>query len=59
MDETGLFWKALPDLGFGVKGKQCRGGKKSKQRFTVAFFVTTSGKKEKQLLFGTPKILDA
>ena len=50
MDETGLFWKALPDRGFGVKGKQCRGGKKSKQRFTVAFFVTASGKKEKTIV---------
>lgn len=46
IDETGLFWKALPDRGFGVKGKECKGGKKSKQRFTVAFFVTASGKKE-------------
>ena len=36
IDETGLFWKALPDRGFGVKGKDCKGGKKSKQRFTVA-----------------------
>ena len=59
MDKTGLFWKALPDRGFGVKGKQCMGGKKSKQRFTVAFFVTASGKKENQLLFGRPQILDA
>ena len=46
IDETGLFWKALPDRGFGMKGKECKGGKKSKQRFTVAFFVTASGKKE-------------
>lgn len=37
VDETGLFWKALPDCGFGVKGKECKGGKKIKQRFTVAF----------------------
>ena len=50
MDETGLFWKALPDRGFGVKGKQCTGGKKSKQRFTVAFFVTASGEREKPII---------
>ena len=49
-DETELFWKALPDHGFGAKGKECRGGKKSKQRFTVAFFVTASGKKEKPIV---------
>ena len=50
IDETGLLWKALPDLGFGVKGKECRGGRKSKQRFTVAFFVTASGKKERPVV---------
>ena len=47
MDETGVFWQALPDCGFGQKGKQCFGGKKSKKRVTLAFFVTASGKKEK------------
>ena len=38
MDETGVFWRALPNRGFGVKGKECRGCKKNKQRITV-FFV--------------------
>ena len=47
VDETGVFWQALPDRGFGQKGKQCYGGKKSKKRVTLAFFVTASGKKEK------------
>ncbi len=32
LDETGCFWKALPESGFARK---CH-GKKSKQRFTVA-----------------------
>ena len=27
MDEIGVFWKALPNRGFGVKGKVCKGGK--------------------------------
>ena len=35
LDETGCFWRALPDKGFGEKGKKCQGGKKSKQRVTV------------------------
>ena len=30
MDETGVFWEALPNRGFGQKGKECKGGKKSK-----------------------------
>ena len=50
MDETRVLFKELPDRGFGVKGKECRGGKKSKQRVTIAFCVTTSGKKEKPIL---------
>lgn len=28
-DETGLFWKTLPNKGLAEKGKACRGGKKS------------------------------
>ena len=49
MDETGVFWQALPDRGFGSKGRQCKGGKKSKQRVTIAFFVSAAGKKEKPI----------
>ena len=50
MDEAGVFWQALPDRGFGQKGKQCIGGKKSKKRMTVAFFVSVAGVKEKPIL---------
>ena len=46
MDETGVFWQALPDRGFCQMGNQCKGGKTSKQRITVAFFVTAAGTKE-------------
>ena len=45
LDETGVFWQALPDHGFGQKGRQCKGGKKSKQKVTVAFTVTAAGTK--------------
>lgn len=31
MDETGIFWRALPDHGFGQKSVSCKDGKKSKQ----------------------------
>ena len=47
LDETGCFWKALPDRGFGQRGKECKGGKKSKHRLTVAFIVSAAGIKEK------------
>ena len=39
-DETGLFWKALPDKGLAKKVKACNGGKKSKLiRVTYHFIV--------------------
>lgn len=46
LDETGCFWRALPEKGFGEKGKKCKGGKKSKHRVTVAFLVNAAGDKE-------------
>ena len=30
IDETGLFWKALADRGFGVKGRACKGAWKER-----------------------------
>ena len=60
MDETGVFWQALPDRGFGQKGKQCYGGKKSRKRVTVALFVSAAGTKEKPILIWkseTPRCL--
>ena len=50
LDERGCFWKALPQQGFAEKGKQCRGDKKSKQCFTIAFMVNTAGEKEKPVV---------
>ena len=45
MDETGCFFQALPARGLVEKGKRAKGGKKSKQRFTLAFFVSADGGK--------------
>ena len=45
MDEFGCFFKVLPDKGLVEKGKEAKGGKKSKQRFPVAFFVNAAGEK--------------
>ena len=39
MDESRCFFKALPDVGLVQKGKQAKGGKKSKQRFTIALVL--------------------
>ena len=43
LDETGVFWRALPDKGLSEQAKQCRGGKKCKQRLTVTFIVNAAG----------------
>ena len=52
MDETGQFWKALPDKSLSERGKRCRGGKQAKQRLTWAFFVSASGEKENPIVIG-------
>ena len=39
MDESGCFFKVLLDKRLVEKGKKGKGGKKSKQKFTIAFFV--------------------
>ena len=45
-DETGCFWRALPDKGLGTAKQECKGGKKSKHRITVTFFVNALGESE-------------
>ena len=51
--ETGCFWRALPDRGFGQRGKKCKGGKHAKQRFTIALLVNAAGGKEKPFVIWT------
>ena len=45
MDESGCFFKALPDAGLVQKEEKAKGSKKSKQRLTIAFFVSAAGQK--------------
>ena len=56
VDETGCFWRALPDHGFGEKGKKCKGGKRSKERITVVLITNALGDKEKAVVIGKLKI---
>ena len=48
LDETGCFWRALPNHGFGQKG----GEKSKKTRITICFLVSAAGGKEKPILIG-------
>ena len=38
-DETGCYFRALPDKTLSEKRKACRRGKKPKERLTISFFV--------------------
>ena len=50
LDETGCFWRAFPEHGFGKKGSLCKGGKKVKQRFTITFIANAAGEKESAIV---------
>ena len=52
LDETALWWRTLPTHGFGQKGKECKGGKKAKNRITICFIVNADGGKEKPIVIG-------
>ena len=42
-DKTGLFFCALPDKTLTLKGEDCKGGKKSKDRLTAMLCCNASG----------------
>jgi predicted DNA-binding protein YlxM (UPF0122 family) len=42
-DETGLFFKALPNRSLVVAKETCKGGKRSKERFTVLLCTNMTG----------------
>ena len=55
-DETGCFWKAMPEKSLSQKGKRCRGGKNTMQRITAGFFVNAEGKKEGLIVIGSSRL---
>ncbi|XP_050293635.1 tigger transposable element-derived protein 6-like [Anthonomus grandis grandis] len=52
VDESGLFFRALPDKTLMLKGEKCTGGKMSKERLTILFCANMAGDKEKLLVIG-------
>ena len=52
MDETGSFWRGLPEKTLSEKGRRCTGGKQAKQRLTWAFFTNAAGEKEDPVVIG-------
>ena len=49
-DETGLFFKLLPDRTYTFKGDTCHGGKKSKERITLMIAANMDGTEKLPLL---------
>lgn len=55
-DETGLFFKCLPNKTFAFKKEKCYGGKLSKERITVMVCANSTGtNKLKLLVIGKPR----
>ena len=53
VDETGLFYKLLPDRTYTLKGEDCHGGKNSKVRITLLLGANMTGTdKLKPLVIG-------
>ncbi len=52
MDETGVFFLALPDKILTVKGQDCHGGKRSKERLTAVLCYSMTGEMHKPLVTG-------
>ena len=50
MDETGQFFRALPNKSLTEASRNCTGGKKSEERLTCALFVNANGDKEKPII---------
>ena len=51
-DETGCFFRALPDKTLANAKKARKGGKKAKIHITLAFFVDAAGEKEMPIVIG-------
>lgn len=52
-DETGLFYKLMPDRSMTVDRNDCKGGKKSKDRYTVLLCTNSTGtEKMKPMVIG-------
>lgn len=51
-DETGLYFRALPNKTMTLKNQKCVGGKLSKERITILHCANMAGEKEKLLAIG-------
>ena len=54
-DESGLAYKSTTNKSIVLKGDNCHGGKKHKDRFTILLTVSWAGEKMKPILIGKSK----
>ncbi len=52
MDETGYFFRALPNRSLAMKKVDCKGGKLAKDRITVALTCSALGEKLPPIVIG-------
>lgn len=52
LDETGLFWRGLPQKSLILKGEKAKGGKLAKERITICLLCSSTGEKFKPLIIG-------
>ncbi|CAF2944116.1 unnamed protein product [Rotaria sp. Silwood2] len=45
-DKTGLFFEFMPDKSLTLNREECKGGKKSKERYTILFCVNSTGEEK-------------
>ena len=43
LDEAGVFFNMIPERTYNIKGQNCHGGEKSKQRVTVVLICNADG----------------
>ena len=55
-DETGLFFRGMPDKTLAEKGDCCKGGKQAKERVSILLTVSATGKKEPPLVIWKSKM---
>ncbi len=51
-DKSGCFYRALPEKTLSDRKKECKGGKKAKERLTIAFVANAAGGKEQPIVIG-------
>ncbi len=50
VDQTGLFWKGVPNRNFVLQGEKCKASKLAKEKLTIALLCSATSEKFKPLV---------